>query len=349
MRALYVKYFPSFLLAVVLSVAVSAVAQRYAQTNLVSNIPNMAAVTDEKLINPWGISFSPTSPFWVSDNGTGVATLYLGDGTPVSLVVKVPKSPSAPTGQAFNGSGDFVVKHERLSGPAFFIFDTEGGTISGWNPTVNPTKAVLAVDNSSKEAVYKGLALAHTSKGSFLYATNFHAGVIEQYDARFHLVRTFTDHQLPPRYAPFGIRNIGGRLYVTFAEQDEDKADDVSGPGHGFVEIFDTDGNKLQRLISRGVLNSPWGIALAPPDFGRFSNDLLVGNFGNGRVSAFDPVTGKFLGQLLDSSGQVIAIDGLWTITFGNGGAAGATNELFFSAGPNGEADGLFGKLQALK
>jgi uncharacterized protein (TIGR03118 family) len=336
-------------LLAVLAISGAAVAQRYSQTNLVSNIPGMAAVTDPHLENPWGISFGPTSPFWVADNGTGVSTLYRPDGTPVPLVVTIPpptgsEGPSAPTGTVFNGTNDFVVSGNGTSGPAVFIFVTENGTIAGWNPGVDLTHAVLVVDNSGLDAVYKGLASARTSKGSFLYATNFHDGVVEMYNSHFQLVKTFTDTSVPPRYAPFNIRNINGKLYVTFAEQDEDKGDDISGPHHGFVDVFDTSGNKLRRLISRGVLNSPWGIALAPANFGRFSNDLLVGNFGDGRISAFDPVTGQFLGQLLNKNGAVLSIEGLWMITFGNSTAP--SNALFFSAGINDEADGLFGRLQ---
>jgi uncharacterized protein (TIGR03118 family) len=350
----FTKHWRPVLIALALCVSATAFGQRYTQTNLVSDIPNLAAVTDANLVNAWGISYSPTGPFWVSDNGTGVSTLYLGDGTPVNLVVTIPSPsggtpPSAPTGQVFNGSNDFQVKHEGLSAPALFIFATEDGTISGWNPSLDPTNAVLAVDNSEKMAVYKGLASASTTKGSFLYATNFRAGVVEQYNSKFQLVRTFKDSDVPPRYAPFGISNIGGKLYVTFAEQDADKKDDVKGPGHGFVDVFDTNGNKLQRLVSRGTLNSPWGLVLSPSNFGKFSGDLLVGNFGDGRINVFDLKTGNFLGQLLNANRNAIVIDGLWALIFGNGGMAGATNELFFSAGPNGEADGLFGKLNAIK
>ena len=350
----YTHYWRSVLLAVVLCISATSFGQRYTQTNLVSDIPHLAAVTDSNLVNAWGISYSPTGPFWVSDNGTGLSTLYLGDGTPVNLVVTIPPPaggapPSTPTGQVFNGTNDFVVKNRDLSAPALFIFASEDGTISGWNPSLDPTNAILAVDNSSKTAIYKGLASASTTKGSFLYATNFHAGVVEQYDAKFHLVRTFKDGDVPPRYAPFGIRNIGGKLYVSFAEQDADKKDDVKGPGHGFIDVFDTNGTKLQRLTSRGTLNSPWGFALSPSNFGKFSGDLLVGNFGDGRINAFDLKTGAFLGQLLDANQKAITIDGLWGLIFGNGGSAGATNELFFSAGPNDETHGLFGKLVAIK
>ena len=336
------------LLAVV-AISGTAVAQRYSQTNLVSDIPGMAAVTDPHLKNPWGISFSPGSPFWVSDNGTGVSTLYQPNGAQVPLVVTIPPpegsdAPSTPTGTVFNGTDDFVVSGNGSSGPAIFIFVTEDGTISGWNPNVDPTHAVRVVDNSRLSAVYKGLTSAKTSRGSFLYATNFRDGVVEMYNSRFQLVKTFTDTGVPPGYAPFNIRNINGSLYVTFALQKENKKDDLAGPHHGFVDVFDTSGNKLRRLISGGVLNSPWGLALAPANFGRFSNDLLVGNFGDGRISAFNPMTGAFLGQLLNRNGAVLSIDGLWMITFGN--STTPSNALFFSAGINGEADGLFGRLE---
>jgi len=336
------------LLAVV-AISGTAVAQRYSQTNLVSDIPGMAAVTDPHLKNPWGISFGPTSPFWVSGNGTGVSTLYGPDGTQVPLIVTIPppegsKGPSTPTGTVFNGTDDFVVSGNGTSGPAIFIFVTEDGTISGWNPGVNLMRAIRVVDNSGLSAVYKGLASAQTSRGNFLYATNFHDGVVEMYNSHFQLVKTFTDINVLPGFAPFNIRNINGKLYVTFAEQQENKKDDLAGPHHGFVDVFDTSGNKLRRLISGGVLNSPWGLALAPANFGRFSNDLLVGNFGDGRISAFNPVTGAFVGQLLNKNGAVLSIDGLWMITFGNSTAP--SNALFFSAGINGEADGLFGRLQ---
>jgi uncharacterized protein (TIGR03118 family) len=349
----------------------SAFAQRYVQMNLVSDVPGAASVTDPNLVNAWGISFSPTSPFWISDNGTGVSTLYNGAGTPIPLVVQVPPPtggtpPSTPTGQVFNSTADFVVSANGASQAALFIFATEDGTISGWNPKVDPTNAILAVDNSGMGAVYKGLAMGSTSAGNFLYATNFHEGVIEMYDAHFQWVRNFTDYDLPPHYAPFGVANIGGKLYVTFAKQDKDAHDDSAGPHRGFVDIFDTDGNLIKRLISRGPLDSPWGLALAPAGFGRFSHSLLVGNFGNGRISAFNPRTGFFRGQLRrkDVSARsrgwfphrfrhdrddVLTIDGLWAIVFGNGTATAPANLLYFTAGPDGESHGLFGTVQPAK
>ncbi len=337
----------------------------YQQTNLVSDLPG-AKVQDSNLVNPWGLSHSSTSPWWISDNGTGVSTLYDGNGTPVNplspgaspLVVTIPPpaggTSSAPTGNVFNGTSGFVVTEGGVSGPSRFIFATEDGTISGWNPTVDQTHAILAVDRSTVShggfvgAVYKGLAIA----GNSIYATNFRFGTVEMFNSSFNLVKSFTDSKLANTcplpnqcYAPFGIQNIGGNIYVTFAVQDAEHHDDVAGPAHGFVDVFDTSGNLLQRLILHGRLNSPWGLALAPADFGRFSNDLLVGNFGDGRINAYDLNTGEFLGQLRDQTNTPITIDDLWGLSFGNDGNAGKHNELFFTAGINDEADGLFGKI----
>ncbi len=354
----------------------------YRQTNLVSDLPNIARFQDTNLVNSWGLSHSPTSPWWISDNGTGLATVYKGDGTPFPvgspLVVTIPPpagSPAgttaAPTGNVFNPTSDFAVPVPQgpASKPSIFIFATEDGTISGWNPGVDPTHAILAVDNSGVTqgvftgAVYKGLALAQTSSGNFLYATNFRFGTVEQYDANFHFVRSFTDPDLNKQcdltvltnqcFAPFGIQNIGGKLYVTFALQKAGtpgqpgtfKHDDQAGPGNGFVDVFDTNGNLIQRFASHGTLNSPWGLTLAPEGFGRFGKDLLVGNFGDGRINAFEPDTGAFRGQLKDQEGNPITINGLWGLGFGNGGLAGPTDTLFFTAGINDEADGLFGSI----
>jgi len=335
----------------------------YRQTNLVSDIPGLARFTDRNLVNPWGLSHSPTSPWWVSDNGKGVSTLYKGDGTPFPvgspLVVTIPPpagSPagttSAPTGNVFNGTSDFVVTGPNGSGPSLFIFATEDGTISGWNPNADPTNAIIGVDNSSSGAVYKGLAIGSNASGNFLYATNFNAGVVEMYNAQFKLASTFTDSELSTDcplpnqcFAPFGIQNINGSLYVTFALQNAEKHDDVAGPGNGFVDVFDTSGNLLQRLVSHGQLNSPWGLTLAPNGFGRFGKDLLVGNFGDGHINAYEIDTGSFRGQPKDQRGNPITINGLWALGFGNGGSAGPTDTLFFTAGINDEADGLFGSI----
>jgi len=335
-------------------VASSLSAQRVTQTNLVSDVPGLAATLDPNLVNAWGIAFSASSPIWVNDNGTGLSTLYTGTGAIVPLVVTVPgpagsTDHSAPTGLVFNGTGMFVVSDGGKSGSALFIFDTEDGTISGWSPAVTTKHSIREVDNSGMEAVYKGLALGTTPEGSsFIYATNFHSGWVEIYDSNFQWVKNFTDMTLPEGYGPFGIANVNGMLFVTFAKQDEAKHDDVPGPGLGFVDVFDLNGNMLKRLISMGALNSPWGLALAPPNFGRFSNALLVGNFGNGWINAFNPSTGALLGHLLNPNGTPLAIDGLWGLKFGTGSAAsGPANTLFFTAGPDHESHGLFGSLVA--
>jgi uncharacterized protein (TIGR03118 family) len=341
----------------------------YQQTNLVSDIAGVALFTDTNLVNPWGLSHSATSPWWISDNGTGLTTLYNGNGrkfpvgSPLVVTIAPPAggTSAAPTGNIFNpvngtNPDDFVVSENGKSGPSIFMFATEDGTISGWNPGVDLTHTILAVDRSAvgAGAVYKGLAFGQNGADDFIYATNFRFGTVEQFDASFNLVRSFTDPQLAKTcplpnqcFAPFGIQNIGGNLYVTFALQDAAHHDDAHGPSRGFVDVFDTNGNLLKRLISRGALNSPWGLALAPPNFGQFSNDLLVGNFGNGRINAFDPNTGALLGQLKNQKGLIIAINGLWGLAFGNGQTAGPTNALFFTAGINDEANGLFGKIQS--
>ena len=372
MRPRFVRVWPLLLataaaLSVVLLLAQQAAPRAHAsqgfyqQTNLVSDLPGVARVTDPHLVNSWGIVHSATSPFWISDNGTGVSTLYNGAGTPfppaAPLVVTIPPpggSPAgttaAPTGVVFNGTAGFRVSNGTMSGVALFIFSTEDGTISGWSPAVDLHNAILAVDKSqaSPDAVYKGLAIGSNASGTFLYATNFRAGTVDVFNSQFHqvsLAGSFSDPNLLPGYAPFGIANLGGNLYVTYALQNAAKHDDVAGPAHGFVDIYDTNGNLIQRLVTRGRLNSPWGLAMAPATFGRFRNDLLVGNFGDGRVNAVDPATGDFLGQLRDANNTPITIDGLWGLDFGNDANAGPKTTLFFTAGINGEADGLFGSL----
>jgi uncharacterized protein (TIGR03118 family) len=319
----------------------------------------MALVTDPNLINPWGVSFGPNSPFWISDNNAGVSTLYDGAGTPQPLVVNIPlpagaAGTAAPTGTVFNDSGDFVVSLGGRHGAALFIFATEDGTISAWNPNVDPTHAILEVDNSAvpnaaNGAVYKGLAIGSNATGNFLFAANFRAGTIDVFDKNFHkvtLAGTFTDAQIPAGFAPFDVQNIGGKLYVTYAMQNASKHDDVGGAGNGFVDVFDTNGNLLQRLVAHGPLNSPWGLAIAPAGFGNFGGDLLVGNFRDGHINAFDPNTGMLVGTLTDQNGQPVTISGLWSLTFRSDGAADP-NTLFFTAGIQGEQHGLFGSLQA--
>jgi uncharacterized protein (TIGR03118 family) len=331
----------------------------YQQTNLVSDLPGVAEFTDPNLVNPWGMSSSSTSPIWVSDNnavggvgGGAVATLYNGAGVQQPnpqnpLIVTIPSS--APTGQVFNPNNSGSTPD--FNG-ALFIFASENGGIDSWKGT-NGTTAVNQIPTTAS-SVYKGLAIGTSSQGATLYATNFRSGKIDTFNSTFGqatLTGSFTDPHLPAGYAPFGIQNINGKLYVTYAVQDAAKHDDVAGAGNGIVDVFDTNGNFLQRLVSNGsVLNSPWGLALAPGNFGEFSNDLLVGNFGDGTINVFDPSTGASLGTLDDASGNAIQILGLWGLLFGNGGNGGAKNELFFSAGipgPGGniEDNGLFGAL----
>ncbi len=328
----------------------SAPSRFYEQHNLVADGAVPADLVDAALVNAWGLVASATSPWWIADNGTDRSTLYNGNtGAKLGLTVSVP---GAPTGVVFNGGTGFAVSNGTASAPARFIFATEEGTVLGWNPSVAPTQAVVAIDNSAAGAVYKGLAIASTAAGDRLYATNFQAGTVDVFDAGFHPVSAgFSDATLPSGYAPFGIRNLGGTIYVTYALQDADKHDDVAGVGHGLVNAFDTDGHLLRRVASRGRLNSPWGLALAPADFGQFGGNLLVGNFGDGHINAFDPEhfegNGELQqrGQLHAANGAPVAIDGLWALAFGNGASAGPTNALFFTAGPFGEEHGLFGKL----
>ncbi len=328
----------------------SAPSRFYEQHNLVSDGAVPADLVDAALVNAWGLVASGTSPWWVADNGADLSTLYDGNtGAKQALTVSVP---GAPTGVVFNGGTGFAVSNGTATAAARFIFATEEGTILGWSPAVALTQAVVAVDNSAGGAVYKGLAIASTAAGDRLYAANFHAGTVDVFDAGFHPVSAgFSDVALPSGYAPFGIRNLGGTIYVTYALQDADKKDDVAGVGHGFVNAFDTDGHLLRRVASRGRLNSPWGLALAPPDFGQFGGNLLVGNFGDGHINAFDlqrfEANGELQerGQLHAANGPPVTIDGLWALAFGNGASAGPTNALFFTAGPFDEEHGLFGKL----
>jgi uncharacterized protein (TIGR03118 family) len=371
---------PRFVVAVAALAAISAVAafsvpagsaaaggrgiatRSYVQTNLVSDIPGLAAHTDPNLKNPWGTSVGPGSPIWVSDNHAGVTTLYDGAGNPQPRVVTIPAPASAgngavgaPTGQAFNtfdpNSHDFVISKDGVSGPAFFLFATEDGTIAGWNPNVDNANAVIAVDRSTATdaagdvgANYKGLALVTTPSGKFIYATSFRFGRVDVFDSHFDLVSSFTDPTIPAGFAPFGIHNIGGDLYVTFAKQDAAKNDDDAGPGNGFVDVFAPNGNLLQRLASQDRLNSPWAVTLAPATFGAFGGDILVGNFGDGRINAFNPTTGQFLGQLRKHGGP-ITISGLWGLRFPAGSLNATPNALYFTAGTNDEADRLLGDI----
>ena len=362
--------------AVLLGGAHPAAAQFYQQQNLVSDLPGVADLQDGSLVNSWGLVASTTSPFWVSNNGTGRSTLYNTSGSSGSAVVKVALTnlacecvlvPGDPTGVVFNGppitSGTgFVVSAGGASGPARFIFVSEDGSISGWNPGVPPpvpppplvSSQAIAVIPASDANVYKGVAIAGTIEGDFLYATNFRAGTVDVFDSSWtKQSAAFADPTIPAGFAPFGIQNIGGIIYVTYAKQDAAKHDDVAGVGNGFVNAFTTDGTLIRRVASGETLNSPWGLAMAPADFGKFSGDLLVGNFGDGRIQAFDvdhsrgDGQARFRGFLHGADGQQLRIDGLWALQFGNGAAAGPKTTLFFTAGPQAESHGLFGSLVA--
>jgi uncharacterized protein (TIGR03118 family) len=339
------------------SVAPAAAQLRVNQTNLVSDIPGLAQVTDPNLVNAWGISFGPKSPFWISDNGKGLSTLYSVPSSGPPSASKVPlevtilpatgAATSAPTGQVFNDTSGFDLKNG--SGKAVFLFASEDGAITGWN---GGAAAIVKVDNGNtdplKNSVYKGLAISNDNGGT-LYATNFRFGRIDAFDSNFTPTLTapsdFVDPNLPKGYAPFNDKVINGELYVTYAKQDDAKHDDQAGAGNGFVDVFDLDGAMKERLISRGALDSPWGLEIAPASFGSFAGDLLVGNFGDGMINAYNPTTGAFVGTIDGADGNPLVIDGLWGLTIGNGFAGGSPDTLFFTAGPNGESDGLFGSL----
>jgi uncharacterized protein (TIGR03118 family) len=326
----------------------------YRQTNIVSDIPGLAANTDHNLINPWGVSQGPDGLFRVSDNGTGLSTVYGVNGDPHPTTIEIPlplgeTGTAAPTGNIRNLTSDFVITEDGRSAPATVIFATEDGTLAAWNGTVDRHHALLAVDNSAAGAVYKALTLGSNAQGNFIFATNFHNTTVDVFDSHFHQVHlagSFTDPNLPAGFAPFGIKNISGTLFVTYAKQlPPDNHDDQAGPGNGFIDEFDTNGLLIGHFASQGTLNSPHGIALAPADFGAFSNALLVGNFGDGRINAFDVRTGQFLGQLSDAAGHAIANPGIWAMTFGNGAGGTRTNTLYFAAGINHEQDGLFASI----
>ena len=338
--------------------------QHYKQTNLVSDQAGVAAVKDPHLVNPWGLSRSSGSPWWVSDNGMGLTTLYGPTGTPGSLVVTIPPADSTtgasgtPTGQIANGTTSFAL---ATGFPARFIFVTEDGTISGWNPGVQATSAVIMV-NTKGASVFKGVAVATITDPdnpalgalNYLYVADFRRGHIRVYDANFQRIHmgeeAFDDDRIPRGFAPFNVQNIGGNLYVAYAKQDSEKHDEVDGAGLGYVDVFSPTGRLLRRLQSGPWFNAPWGLAQAPTDFGAYSHDILVGQFGSGEILVFDPVTGHFKGKLLDSvTSAPIAIDGLWGIAFGGGTGSGAANALYFAAGSDGEQHGLFGTITAVE
>ena len=356
----------SFLSFVLLMLPALTFAQRYKQTNLVSNITGMAPTIDPNLKNPWGLTRSSGSPWWVGNNNSGTSTLYDGKGNAIPLVVTVPPpkgapagTQSAPTGVVFNGSpADFLLAPGKQ---AIFIFATEDGTISGWNPGIDFHNAVLKVDNSdgggADGAVYKGATSGEINGKRFLYVTNFRSAKVEVYDTNFTRVHLDEDafepdgddehgsQRIARGFAPFNIQNIGGSLFVTYAKQDSLRHDPVGGDGLGFVDIFSTDGKLQGRLEHGDWFNAPWGVVWTPRDFGEFSNTILVGNFRSGWIAAFNGFTKKFIGFVRNPDNSLVFIDGLWSLTFGNNGNAGSSTTLFFTAGPNNETDGLFGTL----
>jgi uncharacterized protein (TIGR03118 family) len=355
--------------------------QHYTQTNLVSNESGVAPVTDPQLINPWGISRGSGTPWWVSDERTGLSTLYNGAGTKASLIVTIPpadpkKTPTGtPTGTIFNGSQtDFLLAPGK---PAVFLFSTNDGTLSGWNPGVAPTLAVIVAKNTDGSS-YTGLTSAFINGKPFLYAANFNKGRVDVYDQAFHLVQlsnehvnenssdgdghsdqnAFVDDRLPRGYVPFNVQAIGNDVVVTYALHEEGARFETDGPGLGFVDIYSSSGRLLQRLEHGDWLNAPWGVALAPLDFGRFSHDLLIGQFAGGGdtqssgfIAAYDLTTGKFEGLLQDASGKPLAINGVWALSPGNvspnnnDAAAAPAAQVYFTAGPNHTTGGLLGYL----
>jgi uncharacterized protein (TIGR03118 family) len=327
-----------------------AAADVFTVNPLVSDGGVTAPLTDPSLVNGWGLSAGPTTPWWASDNATNVSTLYSGTGAKTPLTVAVP---GGPTGTVFNGtSTDFVVSQNGVSGAARFLFATQAGTILGWTPTVNGTAAVVGADRSNVGAVYTGLATADDR----LYATDFHNGRVDVFDASFNLIAPaggFTDAKVAKGFAPFGVQALGGDIFVTYAKQDAARHDDVPVPGQAFVDEFTPDGQLVARVVNSGhknaPLNAPWGVALAPASFGAFGGDLLVGNFGDGRISAYTKRGSAWVykGQLRSGDGTPLVIDGLWAIAFGNGSAAGPTGTLYFLAGPSGQKHGLFGSITA--
>jgi uncharacterized protein (TIGR03118 family) len=325
---------------------------RYHVENLVSDGPPVTANhVDPNLKNGWGVAFNPNGFVWVTANGTGVSTLYDGLGNPQPLVVQIPSAPTVsqpglPTGIVFNGSGDFVISKNEVSGPSRFMFASQDGVISAWAPNVDSTHALQAAYTPG--AAYTGLALAGNGTANFLYAADFLGGKIDTFDKAFQRVSThggFVDPLIPPEFSPFNIQNIQGDLYIAYAKHKVGEADEIVGPGLGYVNVFDAKGNLIRRIGTRGRLNAPWGLAMAPASFGIFANRLLVGNFGDGTINAYDAGSGLFLGQLRGTDNEPLKIDGLWGFAFGNGIQNQPTGTLFFAAGPVEEANGLYGAI----
>jgi uncharacterized protein (TIGR03118 family) len=362
----------ALMIAAVLAFSARGIAQAYQQTNLVSDIQGLAqnppnGQPDTQLVNPWGLIASPTSPWWLSDNNAGVSTLDNGQGVKQGLVVNIPSPVNGvagtPTGVVFTGASGFTFQAKGVTAGSVFTFVTEDGTIVAWGPGINPqdlpNDAFVVVDNSTNPsaatgAVYKGAAIAQMTPGGpfFLYVANIRSGRIEVYDTNFKPVNltsgddggpAFLDRKIPEGFAPFNVQDVNGNLYVTYAKQNTTKHDDFDFPGFGFVDQFSPKGKLLQRLENGPWLNAPWGVALAPANFGFFSNHLLIGNAGNGQIAVYDVASGRFDGLLRDANGHAIQNDRLWALRFGNDHAAGPSNWLYFTAGISDEAHGLFG------
>lgn len=351
-------------MAFAISTGILHAAAGYLQHNLVADVAGVADFTDPLLVNAWGIATSATSPFWTCNGGTGTSTVYAASNTP-GAALGTPNATLKPTvpgaGGALGGVCTGIVANSVATAfnvstsaaptprQATFIFATEDGTISGWANATDPAHAVLTVDNSAT-AVYKGLAIV-TAPTPQLYAANFKSGAIDVFDANYKPVTlaagAFTDPGVPTGFAPFNIWNLGGKLYVTYAKQDTAKKFDVPGAGNGYVSVYDPAGKLLQHLVAGGALNSPWGVAIAPATFGKYANALLVGNFGDGKINAYNVDTGALLGNLQDPSGKDIVIPGLWALILGNGGNGGDKDAIFFAAGPGGQKHGLLGSIQA--
>jgi uncharacterized protein (TIGR03118 family) len=353
----------------------SAPPNNYLVHNLVSDLANVADHQDPNLVNPWGVGFGPT-PFWAGNNGTGTATLYGGTGASIPLVVTIPQAGNAGTagpvtGVIFNTFASNENAFDVQPGkPALFMFCSEDGVISGWNQAASGSKASILVDNSKSGAVYTGCAIGGTAAAPYLFASNFHAGTIDVYDASFNLnpppfnqnvgpqpfsgSSSFSNQPIPAEFAPFNVQNINGTLFVTYAKQDAQKRTNVGGAGNGYVAMFNPNGSLIANLVSQGPLNSPWGMAIAPANFGTFAGALLVGNFTDGKINAFNATTGAFLGTLDDATGNPIAVPGVWSLNFGGGADSEDPGTLYITAGIGGgpnsdpvESHGLLASIQA--
>jgi len=348
----------SLLLLLGVATATEAASNSYKVKKLVADEPGKAKFTDTNLVNGWGVAAAPEGPVWVNATESGVSVVYQQNGKPFPdatnpLIVTIPPpplvlGPGHPTGIVFNNSSDFVISNGTLAGPSKYLFASEDGIVAGWNPAIDATNALITIDESALDAVFKGITIGLTPTGfRRLYVTDFHNGRVRIYDDDFALVTSFGGNNLPAGFAPFNCAVLADELYVTFAKQlAPDNEDDEPGPGNGFVQVFDADGVFVRAVATAGPLNSPWGLALAPSNFGKFSNHLLVGNFGDGRINAFDQVLGTFLGGLQDNKKKPITIDGLWGLTFVPSATSQDHNVLFFAAGPEDEEHGLFGTIK---